>query len=109
MIERVAGRQAARAAMNFLWLEVTAWWSWSDSNQQPKCYGTWLVSDQLTWSDTPSRSSNVSLFCLILLANTRTHRQSVMEHGSSPTNYPGRKAPFRISATRADVDGPRRT
>ena len=33
-------------------LETTAWWSWSDSNQPPKCYGTWLVSDQPTWSDT---------------------------------------------------------
>src|SRR5712671_5729602 len=30
----------------------TAWWSRSDSNQPPKCYGTWLVSDQLPWSDT---------------------------------------------------------
>src|SRR5436190_22121295 len=32
--------------------QPTAWWSWSDSNQPPKCYGTWLVSDQLTSSDT---------------------------------------------------------
>src|SRR5258705_11174309 len=31
---------------------ATAWWSWSDSNQPPKCYGTWLESDQLLWSDT---------------------------------------------------------
>ena len=31
---------------------ATAWWSRSDSNQPPKCYGTWLVSDQLPWSDT---------------------------------------------------------
>src|SRR5215217_4991412 len=31
----------------------TAWWSWSDSNQPPKCYGTWFESDQLPWSDTP--------------------------------------------------------
>src|SRR6266446_10960120 len=29
-----------------------AWWSWSDSNQPPKCYGTWFESDQLPWSDT---------------------------------------------------------
>src|SRR5712671_5448184 len=49
-------------------LRATGWWSWSDSNQPPKCYGTWLVSDQLPWSDTPSRSPGVLLFCLIFLA-----------------------------------------
>src|SRR5712672_1799974 len=29
-----------RTGRRFLGLEATAWWSWSDSNQQPKCYGT---------------------------------------------------------------------
>src|SRR5262245_32820800 len=29
------------------WLHATAWWSWSDSNQQPECYGKWFESDQL--------------------------------------------------------------
>src|SRR5712671_3318003 len=36
---------------SFLRLRATAWWSWSDSNQPPKCYGTWFESDQLPWSD----------------------------------------------------------
>src|SRR6266478_1200982 len=35
-----------------LWLRATAWLSRSDLNQPAKCYGTWLVSDQLPWSDT---------------------------------------------------------
>src|SRR3981189_561846 len=48
---RRANRQR-RAAAGFLRLRPTAWWSRSDSNQPPKCYGTWLVSDQLPWSDT---------------------------------------------------------
>src|SRR5712671_7288893 len=34
----------------FLRFRATAWWSWSDSNQPPKCYGTWFESDQLPWS-----------------------------------------------------------
>ena len=47
-------------AQAFLRLRATAWWSWSDSNQPPKCYGTWWVSDQLPWSDTdPDRRAFV--------------------------------------------------
>src|SRR6266576_5422496 len=41
-----------RTGRRFLRLQATAWWSWSDSNQPPKCYGTWFESDQLPWSDT---------------------------------------------------------
>src|SRR5712672_3272347 len=41
-------------------LQATPWWSWSDSNQPPKCYGTWFESDQLPWSDThPDRRAFV--------------------------------------------------
>jgi len=46
-----AARKSRKARLGF---ETTAWWSWSDSNQPPKCYGTWFESDQLPWSDTPS-------------------------------------------------------
>src|SRR5712671_6845458 len=40
----------------FLRLQATGWWSWSDSNQPPECYGMWAVSDQLTRSDTRPRA-----------------------------------------------------
>src|SRR3954451_3452833 len=53
---------AGPGATSFLWLETTAWWSWSDSNQLPKCYGTWLVSDQPTSSDTPADRRSVCCF-----------------------------------------------
>src|SRR5712675_1904258 len=46
---RSAARKSRKARLGF---ETTAWWSRSDSNQPPKCYGTWLVSDQLPWSNT---------------------------------------------------------
>src|SRR5712671_3544149 len=29
-----------RTGRRFLRLQATAWWSWSDSNQPPECYGT---------------------------------------------------------------------
>src|ERR1700716_1971385 len=44
-------------------LQATAWWSWSDSNQPPKCYGTWFESDQLPWSDTHAVRP---AFCVLL-------------------------------------------
>src|SRR5712672_1763350 len=72
-------------------LEATAWWSWSDSNQPPECYGTWFESDQLPWSDThPDRRA--LLFSVIILAagRTRTSNQIFKESGSSPTSPPRR-------------------
>src|SRR5712672_3476386 len=44
----IAGNSKMVLEAGFLWLEATAWWSWSDSNQPPKCYGTWLVSQSST-------------------------------------------------------------
>jgi len=43
-------------------LQATAWWSWSDSNRPPKCYGTWFESDQTTLVGHLSRSSGVCCF-----------------------------------------------
>src|SRR5712671_3502289 len=45
---RSAARKSRKARLGF---ETTAWWSWSDSNQPPECYGRWYESDQLPWSD----------------------------------------------------------
>src|SRR5712671_450815 len=61
----------------FLRFRATAWWSWSDSNQPPKCYGTWFESDQLPWSDThPDRRAFVVSAIILAAGRTRTSSQS---------------------------------
>ena len=87
----VLGSFPAGAATSFLWLEATAWWSWSDSNQPPKCYGTWLVSDQLPWSDThPDRRAFVVFRDYPGSWSDSNEQPDFKESGSSPTSPPRR-------------------
>src|SRR4030088_3462602 len=104
MIENTAKALGIEVPPQILRLQATAWWSWSDSNQPPKCYGTWLGSEQLPWSDSYAdrralccfgrfswlsdiESTTKALWNMVrvrpttLVGHPRTNHQSVMEHG----------------------------
>src|SRR5712672_4400543 len=87
----IAGNSKMVLKAGFLRLQATAWWSWSDSNQPPKCYGTWLVSDQLPWSDThPDRRAFVVFRDYPGSWSDSNEQPDVKESGSSPTSPPRR-------------------
>src|ERR1700704_5174115 len=50
-ISSVAGERA-----RILRLQATAWWSWSDSNQPPECYGIWACP-----TSSPGRTPGLEL------------------------------------------------
>src|SRR5882724_4078657 len=57
----------------FLRLRATAWWSWSDSNQPPECYGMWGCP-----TSSPCRTPSTSSVSLVNVATAEFRKTHVV-------------------------------